>query len=142
RAAAGFDADDPVGRKYPAAGKEFRIFACVNVIRDYSKLVRRFEARAQCFDESSLARTDGTANADLERLGNHDRKSLASRKACRMLAISNAGAKDHMSPSVLSCASSASLAMSGPTLHRMRWRASCPSGRSRSDAPTRAALVE
>jgi hypothetical protein len=39
RAAAGFDAHDPLRRKNSAARQEFRIFASVNIIRDYGELI-------------------------------------------------------------------------------------------------------
>ena len=129
RAAAGLDADDPVGGKRAAPDEELGVLVRVDVVGDDRQVEPVRSRQAQRLDQGGLAGADRAADSDLQGRRDHDRKSRASSRAWRQPAISSPGVKLHRSSasaagrlggqtarSAVACAASA------------RWPSSCPSG--------------
>ena len=97
-------------------------------------------AAAKPFDQRRLARSDRSANANLERFWNHDLNSRASSCAWRIEAISSAGANPAISSTAFCDRVGRRACQSVAKASDDELSCSCPNGIKRSAAPTIAAV--
>jgi len=71
RAAAGFHADDPLGRQGLVAHEELGVFLGVDIVGHHSEVVAIAQGLAQGEGQGGFAGTDRPANADAQGLGVH-----------------------------------------------------------------------
>src|SRR5262245_17274695 len=130
RAAAGFHADDALGRERLVAHQELRVFLGVDVVRHHADLVLCAQGAAQGQRERRLARSHGTTDAYAK---GHERNSLEYCVSCSVESIASPGTKLNGSAVSAAFASSSSRL---PKDSSIFCPAVCPSGTAFTAAMT------
>src|SRR6266568_3011979 len=139
RAAAGFHADDALGRQRFVRYQELCVFLGIDVVGDDRQFVALAQRATKRERQRRLAGADGSADADAERLRDvhgcgwpcslgYDRKRREYCVSCRDEAIASPGANVLMSSSAIERTSVTTAGILAPACMSMRCPATCPRG--------------